>query len=79
MHEQSETTQDPKTGRWVNVYGRKTKDAGKVLPGEPEGGYATLDGAVKAARGRSAGHGRADDSIPETFLTRPSEGPKITR
>ena len=30
-HEQSETVQD-KRGRWINVFGRKTPQAGKPLP-----------------------------------------------
>ena len=49
-HEQSETIQ-LKNGKWVNVYGAKTKKAGQQLPGETE--YDTVDEAVSAAKKRS--------------------------
>jgi len=58
MHEQSETVQLP-NGRWVNVYGRATAQAGKQLPGSSD--YATVDEAVAAAKARStAAAGIAD-------------------
>jgi hypothetical protein len=53
-HEQSETVQLP-NGKWVNVYGRETPHAGKVLPGERE--YGSVDEAVSAAKLRSHQHG----------------------
>jgi len=50
MHEQSETIQ-LSNGKFTNVFGRKTKNAGKKLPGEIE--YDTLNEAVNAAKKRS--------------------------
>lgn len=49
-HEQSETVQRP-DGKWVNVYGRRTPQAGQQLPGT--GAYATMQEAVRAAKERS--------------------------
>jgi len=49
-HEQSETIQR-KDGKWVNVYGKKLKKAGKQLPGS--GVYDTVESAVEAAKKRS--------------------------
>lgn len=59
MHEQSETVE--RDGRFYNVYGKTLPQAGKVLPGEPEKGYDTLDSAVTAAQQRSAAYGRDHD------------------
>ena len=50
-HEQSETIQDPDTGKWVNVYGRKTPKAGQRLPNDRD--YDTVEEAVAAAAARS--------------------------
>jgi hypothetical protein len=50
MHEQSETVQMP-DGLWVNVYGRKTPNAGNQLPNS--GRYQTLAEALRAASDRS--------------------------
>lgn len=49
-HEQSETVQLP-SGKWVNVYGRRTPKAGQRLPGEGE--FDTMAAAVEAAKKRS--------------------------
>ena len=54
-HEQSETIQNER-GKWINVYGRKTPNAGKQLPGTPE--YETVEDAVKDAQKRSKGFGK---------------------
>jgi hypothetical protein len=54
-HEQSETIQNEK-GEWVNVYGRKTPQAGQQLPDTPV--YPTVDSAVEAAKKRSEDYGR---------------------
>jgi hypothetical protein len=58
-HEQSETVQ--KNGRWVNVYGRKTKKAGQPLPVQPGYGerssYSSVEDAAGMAALRSALHG----------------------
>lgn len=50
-HERSETIQDPKTGRWINVYGRGVPNAGAQLPGTDS--YLTIEEAVRAAKARS--------------------------
>lgn len=50
MHEQSETIQTP-DGRWINVYGRATPQAGQQLPGTDA--YGSMDEAVRAAKTRS--------------------------
>lgn len=49
-HEQSETIQR-KDGKWINVYGKKTKSAGRKLPGS--GVFDSSKEAVKAAKSRS--------------------------
>jgi len=49
-HEQSETVQDH-SGKWINIYGKKTTRAGQRLPNTPS--YDTVEEAVKAARERS--------------------------
>ena len=59
-HEQSETVQRA-DGKWVNVYGQKTKKAGQQLHGDKE--YDTVDEAVSAAKRRSEGFGRAADDM----------------
>ena len=54
-HEQSETVQD-QFGKWINVYGRKTKKAGLPLPKLYEfelDEYDTVTDAVHAAEERS--------------------------
>ena len=51
MHEQSETIQLP-SGRWANVYGRGTPQAGQRLPGTAD--FATVQEATAAAGARSA-------------------------
>ena len=58
-HEQSETIQT-KSGKWINVYGRKTKKAGQILPGERE--YDTLEEAVEAAKKRSKSYDSAEEA-----------------
>jgi hypothetical protein len=54
-HEQSETVQDD-SGRWINVYGKKTPQAGQPLPYKGNS-YRTVDEAVAAAKKRSADEG----------------------
>ena len=49
-HEQSETIQR-KDGKWINIYGRKTKRAGHKLPAS--GVYDTVKDAEAAAVHRS--------------------------
>ena len=53
-HEQSETVQLP-SGKWTNVYGRRTAKKGQRLPGEIE--YDSVDEAVEAAKKRSEEYG----------------------
>jgi hypothetical protein len=67
MHEQSETVQDPWTGQWLNIFGRKTPKAGQVLPGEPE--YDTVEQAVAGAKKRSQSH--HEPALP-TLTPKPS-------
>lgn len=60
MHEQSETIQNA-DGRWVNVYGKATPQAGQPLPQRydfeaPD--YGTVRSAEHAARKRSQMEGR---------------------
>lgn len=72
-HEVSETVQDQRTGKWVNVYGRGTKKAGQRLPQDATGlghkEYDTVDDAVTEAKARSASyekdghHGQAAEDI----------------
>jgi hypothetical protein len=50
MHEQSETIQR-EDGKWINVYGRHTKQAGQQLPNSEI--YDSLEDAEKAAKSRS--------------------------
>jgi hypothetical protein len=50
MHEQSETIKRA-DGKWINVYGRKTKKAGQLLPGS--GVFDTVEEAVESAKERS--------------------------
>lgn len=52
MHEQSETIQD-QLGRWMNVFGRNTANAGSPLPGP--NGFRSLGQAEGAAQSRSQG------------------------
>ena len=49
-HEQSETIQD-ETGKWINIYGRNTPQAGQRLPGTEA--YDSRQEAEAAARKRS--------------------------
>lgn len=60
MHEQSETIQD-KLGRWVNVFGRGTGNAGSRLPGMPD--YATVGAADAAAAARSKAFRSEPDAL----------------
>jgi hypothetical protein len=53
-HEQSETIK--RNGKWINVFGKKTKRAGDKLPGS--GTFKTVDAASKAAGRRSAAFDR---------------------
>lgn len=64
-HEQSETIQGP-DGKWINVYGKATQQAGKQLPGTSS--YGTVDEAVKAAQERSKafGHTHSEPVAPLT-------------
>lgn len=62
MHEQSETVQRP-DGRWINIYGAATPNAGKPLPGMPE--YPTVGAAVTAAKARSAAHNEFEVTAPD--------------
>lgn len=52
MHEQSETVQD-QLGRWMNIFGRNTANAGSPLPGP--NGFRSLGQAESAAQNRSQG------------------------
>ena len=65
MHEQSETVQLP-NGKWINVYGKKTKNAGKKLPGEIE--HDTVEDAVDAAKKRSKSFNKNDKTRKATLL-----------
>jgi len=65
-HEQSETTQQP-DGTWVNVYGRRTPQAGQPLPKKYEFEkdiYGSVEEAVDAAERRSEKE-RHQEPIPE--------------
>jgi hypothetical protein len=64
-HEQSETTQND-AGSWINVYGRKTPQAGLALPQlhdfeQPD--YADEPNAVAAAILRSLFEGRKNQFL----------------
>lgn len=72
-HEQSETVQDERTKKWINVYGRNTPNAGKRLPGDGE--YDTVDQATSAARKRSTGMVRLDSIEEEKKPVRLSDVP----
>lgn len=69
MHEQSETVE--RDGKFFNVYGRDTKNAGLPLPGEPA--YDSMEEAVAGAKRRSENSsgegiiGRALKGIPNVF------------
>ena len=55
MHEQSETIQNDQ-GRWINVYGKRTPQAGETLPRKypfEQDDYDTVQDAERAARKRS--------------------------
>lgn len=59
MHEQSETVKR-EDGKWINVYGRNTPQAGQQLPGTAV--HDTVESAVDEARKRSESfdeHGHA--------------------
>lgn len=66
MHEKSETVQRP-DGRWINVYGKDTPQAGRPLG---PSNYATVDAAVAAARTRSLrpGEDRTQDTSVAPYL-----------
>ena len=55
MHEQSETVQR-EDGKWINVYGKGTPQAGTQLPDSDA--YDSKLEAVAAAKARSEGYGR---------------------
>jgi hypothetical protein len=78
MHEQSETVQD-RQGRWINVYGKATPQAGRQLPGTPA--YNTVDEAVTAAKERSAAEGRVAQpnqaGQPLPSFVPPTRGPQV--
>ena len=59
-HEQSETIQR-EDGKWINVYGKKTPNAGKQLPNSGE--YSTVDEAVTEAKKRSEDFGNSSDNV----------------
>ncbi|SRR6266513_1724716 len=61
-HEQSETIQTPE-GKWINVYGVGTPQAGQPLPNSPE--YGTVTEAVAAAKQRSLVHGQVLKDISD--------------
>ena len=63
-HEQSETIQNP-SGKWINVYGRKTKNAGKQLPDSSE--YNTVEEAVSAAKKRSESFNNSNDVLKRGY------------
>src|SRR3990167_6457380 len=69
MHEQSETIQRP-DGKWINVYGRNTPNAGQQLPGTSE--FQSVNEAVNAAGARSAMSGPWDKY---GATAAPQEGP----
>lgn len=71
-HERSETVQ--RDGRWVNVFGADTPQAGQVLPGEQP--HDTMEAAVEAARERSATFEREDnpDASSEYAAAREERG-----
>ena len=79
-HEQSETVQVG--GKWVNVYGRKTKKAGQPLPKVFEwerDSYDTVEQAVEAAKRRSEETDLPETDLPETQLPRRKRPPTILR
>ena len=58
-HEQSETIQN-KSGKWVNIYGKQTPQAGQPLPKRgiyERSEYDTVEEATAAARRRSEEEG----------------------
>jgi len=68
MHEQSETVQRP-DGKWINVYGRKTRKAGQQLEGTSA--YDSVKEAVAAAKARSAAGSEDDISMSDALRSRP--------
>jgi hypothetical protein len=75
MHEQSETIQD-KLGRWINVFGRGTPQAGTPLPKKYDWErpyYKTVEEAVEAAKKRSA----AEQTDPT--MLEPVRPPRLRR
>lgn len=65
MHEQSETVEQD--GKWVNVYGRNTPQAGQPLPRRypfEQDSYDRLNRAIHAARKRSQMEGRSLERNP---------------
>lgn len=77
MHEQSETVE--KDGKWVNVYGSKTPNAGKPLPKRydfEQDDYRTVEEAVSAARRRSEREGKAG---MKRAMGRPASGDRYER
>jgi len=62
MHEQSETIQGP-DGRWYNVYGQGTPQAGQPLPDSPT--FGSVEEATAAARSRS-------ESMPQALQVNPA-------
>lgn len=81
MHEQSETIE--RDGKFFNVYGRETKNAGLPLPGEPA--YDTMEEAVAGAKRRSDNSGgegivgRAMKAIPNVFDALHPNGTGVTK
>lgn len=71
MHEQSETVQRP-DGKWVNVYGANTPQAGQQLPDTPT--FDTVDAAVNAAKQRSQDYGH-DHPEPAPAPAAPAPAP----
>lgn len=67
-HEQSETVQLPGSGKWVNVYGKETPQAGQRLPGDVE--HNSMEEAVRVARQRSAAMDDTQDASGEYAASR---------
>src|SRR5688572_23744954 len=88
MHEQSETIQDPVTGQWINIYGRKTPQAGQPLPilhPYESPSYPNVKAASAAAGRRSRDEGRQQYDPAGPFPGQPNlprlmpQAPKSTK
>ena len=75
-HEESETIQRP-DGSWINIYGRKTPQAGQPLPKKYEferDSYSSVEEAVDAAKRRSEEEGRHEPVPDGSWYLDPKQG-----